>query len=73
MNISNIMILSDGFTNLFFFTKYAAWFDLLRTDFCLRINIYKNNAKITIYFYRKKQNMYFSQNPAEIDQIRETI
>ena len=37
MNISNIMILSDGFTNLFFFTKYAAWFDLLRTDFCLRI------------------------------------
>ena len=47
---------SDGFTNLaftnpdFFPTKFAAYFDLLKTDFCLRIKIFKKVKKSLFIF-----------------------
>ena len=51
-----------------FSTKFAAYFDLLKMDFCLRTKIYKTNAKITIYFDRKKQKKIAKKT----DEIRET-
>ena len=69
---------SDSFTNLvftnppIFFTKFAACFDFLKTDFCLGIKIsMQNNAKIIIHLKEKdKKN---GEKKTEIDRIRETV
>ena len=52
-NLSYFVICSsDGLANLVFTNpKFAAFFDFLKTDFCLRIKIYKKKTKQQFIFY----------------------